>query len=292
MTERELTKIWAKVTDKIGNSEQTIQNKLNNKQDIPLIVELVEDEGAYTSSIPIVDIVAAHKAGRNVYVKIPMMTSTADLTIELRGVQATGSIALLSFSGTDDTLLYTVIGVRQNDMDAWSISSQKLQGELISGENIKSINGQSVLGTGNLELGELFVVRMTRNNSNSVYTADKSVSEIYTASYTNGKPVIAVMRDINNPVLILTDCNPDGDSYVFSSIESNVVTTLIWQRTDDYTYELETTLLQPKFTYGSTSDRPILALNNTGYQYFDTDLGKPIYWNGSAWIDSTGTVLS
>lgn len=290
MTERELTKIWAKVTDKIGNSEQTIQNKLNNKQDVPLIIELVKDEGTYTSLIPIVDIVAAHKAGRNIYVKIPMMTSAADLTIELRGVQATGPIALLSFSGTDGTLLYTVIGVRQNDMDAWSISSQKLQGELISGENIKSINGQSVLGAGNLELGELFVVRMTQHNS--VYTADKSVSEIYAASYTNGKPVFAVIPDINLPVLFLTDCDPDADSYVFSAIESNVVTTLRWQQTDDYTYELETTLLQPKFTYGSTSDRPILALNNTGYQYFDTDLGKPIYWNGSAWIDSIGTVLS
>lgn len=123
------------------------------------------------------------------------------------------------------------------------------QDALVSGQNIKSINGQSVLGTGNLELGELFVVTMTQHNS--VYTADKSVSEIYAASYTNGKPVIAVMRDISNPVFILTDCNPDGDSYVFSSIESNTVTTLRWQRTDDYTYELETIVLQPHLVSGT-----------------------------------------
>jgi len=116
-----------------------------------------------------------------------------------------------------------------------------------------------VLGTGNLELGELFVVRMTRNNSNSVYTADKSVSEIYEASYTNRKPVIAVMRDINNPVLILTDCDPDADGYVFSAIESNVVTTLRWQQTDDYTYELETMLLQPRLVSGTN----IKTVNST-----------------------------
>lgn len=133
------------------------------------------------------------------------------------------------------------------------------QDALVSGQNIKSINGQSVLGAGNLELGELFVVKMTRNNSNSVYTADKSVSEIYAASYTNGKPVIAVMRDINTPIFILADCDPDGDSYVFSSIESNSVTTLRWQRTDDYTYELETIALQPHLVSGTN----IKTVNST-----------------------------
>lgn len=131
------------------------------------------------------------------------------------------------------------------------------QDALVSGQNIKSINGQSVLGAGNLELGELFVVTMTQHNS--VYTADKSVSEIYTASYTNGKPVIAIMRDISNPVFILTDCNPDGDSYVFSAIESNTVTTLRWKRTDDYTYELETIVLQPHLVSGTN----IKTVNST-----------------------------
>lgn len=131
------------------------------------------------------------------------------------------------------------------------------QDALVSGQNIKSINGQSVLGEGNLELGELFVVTMTRNNS--VYTADKSVSEIYEASYTNGKPVIAVMRDISNPVFILTDCDPDADGYVFSAIKSNSVTTLRWQHhADDYTYELETIALQPHLVSGTN----IKTLNN------------------------------
>lgn len=39
---------------------------------------------------------------------------------------------------------------------------------------------------------------------------------------------------------------------------------------------------------GPTADRPTLSLF-VNQQYFDTDLGRPIWWNGSAWIDATGT---
>ena len=38
---------------------------------------------------------------------------------------------------------------------------------------------------------------------------------------------------------------------------------------------------------GITSNRPITTI--IGYQYFDTTIGKPIYWNGTGWIDATGT---
>ena len=38
---------------------------------------------------------------------------------------------------------------------------------------------------------------------------------------------------------------------------------------------------------GPTSRRPTNM--NVGFQFFDTTLGKPIYWNGTAWVDATGT---
>jgi len=37
---------------------------------------------------------------------------------------------------------------------------------------------------------------------------------------------------------------------------------------------------------GATGNRPSATL--TGQQYFDTTLGKPIWWNGSGWVDATG----
>ena len=48
---------------------------------------------------------------------------------------------------------------------------------------------------------------------------------------------------------------------------------------------------------GSTANRPTLFVSRSwitldeGYCYFDTTLGKPIWWNGTAWVDSTGTTV-
>lgn len=44
---------------------------------------------------------------------------------------------------------------------------------------------------------------------------------------------------------------------------------------------------QPKS--GSSSSRPTVV--EIGYTYFDQTLGKPIWWNGNAWVDSTKTVV-
>jgi hypothetical protein len=40
----------------------------------------------------------------------------------------------------------------------------------------------------------------------------------------------------------------------------------------------------------NTANRPTTNLY-AGFQYYDTTLGKPIWYNGTAWTDSTGTVV-
>jgi len=35
---------------------------------------------------------------------------------------------------------------------------------------------------------------------------------------------------------------------------------------------------------GTTANRPSLVIGDRGYTYFDTDLNKLVYWNGSAWL--------
>lgn len=45
---------------------------------------------------------------------------------------------------------------------------------------------------------------------------------------------------------------------------------------------------------GTTANRPALAAYQVGYTYQDTTLdadGKPIWWNGTAWIDATGATV-
>ena len=39
---------------------------------------------------------------------------------------------------------------------------------------------------------------------------------------------------------------------------------------------------------GSTADRPTSDLW-VGRQYFDTTLGRPVWWAGAGWVDATGT---
>ena len=46
----------------------------------------------------------------------------------------------------------------------------------------------------------------------------------------------------------------------------------------------------PNNPFGTTAERPTSILGQ-GYAYFDTDLGKTIYWNGTAWTDAAGTVV-
>jgi hypothetical protein len=41
---------------------------------------------------------------------------------------------------------------------------------------------------------------------------------------------------------------------------------------------------------GTTGQRPVVG--TVGYIYFDTTLGKPVWWNGTAWVDAIGTVVS
>lgn len=45
---------------------------------------------------------------------------------------------------------------------------------------------------------------------------------------------------------------------------------------------------------GITADRPVLPANASGVVYLDTTLaadGKPITWNGAAWVDATGVIV-
>ena len=40
---------------------------------------------------------------------------------------------------------------------------------------------------------------------------------------------------------------------------------------------------------GTTAQRPALTCLKEAFSYFDKTIGKPIYWNGTAWVDATGT---
>lgn len=40
---------------------------------------------------------------------------------------------------------------------------------------------------------------------------------------------------------------------------------------------------------GDTASRPVAPTVQTGWIYFDTTIGKPVWYDGSGWVDATGT---
>jgi len=39
---------------------------------------------------------------------------------------------------------------------------------------------------------------------------------------------------------------------------------------------------------GATAARPTLGADDIGFEYFDTTLGVPVWWDGADWVDGTG----
>lgn len=42
---------------------------------------------------------------------------------------------------------------------------------------------------------------------------------------------------------------------------------------------------------GITSARPTLTTADAGFQYYDTTIGKPVWWSGTAWKDASGIAV-
>lgn len=45
-------------------------------------------------------------------------------------------------------------------------------------------------------------------------------------------------------------------------------------------------------TFEQGATRPSIGNRNIGYVFFDTTLGKPVYWQGTKWVDATGADLT
>lgn len=39
---------------------------------------------------------------------------------------------------------------------------------------------------------------------------------------------------------------------------------------------------------GTTAERPTGLGSDHSFTYFDTTLGKPVFWDGDSWVDATG----
>ena len=71
-----------------------------------------------------------------------------------------------------------------------------------------------------------------------------------------------------------------------------------WRQTlDQFWRQVATCINSNQATSGTTTSRPtsgdLATLPNSGigFMYFDTTLGKPVWWKGVAWVDATGAAV-
>lgn len=135
-----------------------IKQALNGKQNVDMVVTITQSGNAYSCDTSIANIVAAHDAGRDVYAVLPPVSDGSSTKIKLVEVQnyGSGTVMMVSFGGIinygTNNVLYSVSGTRQNNLDAWSVSQKTMQEKLVSGTNIKTVSGVTLLGSGDLQL--------------------------------------------------------------------------------------------------------------------------------------------
>lgn len=77
--------------------------------------------------------------------------------------------------------------------------------------------------------------------------------------------------------------NEDSGTMLFYNNEPVWWTGSKWVNSDGIKFDLN--------TKGNSDNRPVLASNDVGYQYYDTTLKKYIVWNGTEWTNMDGTSL-
>lgn len=189
-----------------------IKQALNGKQNVDMVVTIAQSGNAYSCDTSIADIVAAHDAGRDVYAVLPPVSDGSSTKIKLVDVQnyGSGTVMMVSFgdiinNGTNN-VLYSVSGTRQNNLDAWSVSQKTMQEKLVSGTSIKTVNGNTLLGSGDVTINGSERVTATWDASASAYTYESAVDvdTMYQSFYSQGKVLELHLVNGNYNGLVLT----------------------------------------------------------------------------------------
>ena len=85
-----------------------------------------------------------------------------------------------------------------------------------------------------------------------------------------------------------------GLTITYMDMDSNTITeranSAVQKDNDHWGLDVNWTLLNEKFvpSKGTSEERPELTEGYEGYQFYDKTIKKPIWWNGTAWVDATG----
>lgn len=88
-----------------------------------------------------------------------------------------------------------------------------------------------------------------------------------------------------------------GLTITYMNMESETITEranlAVQKDNDHWGLDVNWTRLNEKFvpSKGTSEERPELTEGYEGYQFYDKTIKKPIWWNGTAWVDASGATV-
>lgn len=266
-------------TDDTTSTFEVTNGKDGSGED-SLIVTLTYQSGTYKADKTYNEITAAIQAGRNVLVFSSVSQNYATLSratsgkVEFSHIESVGSQMMGQF-------------LVCNSNDTWAASSKTIQQGLVSGTNIKTINSQSVLGSGNIAVATPTdlatycpIIEDTRQSAVAAITGSTAPF----SSLVDGQRITLHLNQkiLNNPTLnfILSDGVSTGNiplycsylgsfsTYWSGSFVANSYISLIYEGTNDRwvligcmdTNTVDSIISQSEITTGtSTSRRAVSA---------------------------------
>ena len=131
--------------------------------------------------------------------------------------------------------------------------------------------------------GNTFVFKFT-SNTYEIFNFMANVGEVVDNTFIyNSSKITTLFKDMQYGIVTGNRFDIPSNKSIATVLETNSSHDIAGQSGAQYDNNRVNVLRS-----GATTNRPTSDDIMSGFQYFDTTLGKPIWWNGTAWIDSTG----
>lgn len=100
--------------------------------------------------------------------------------------------------------------------------------------------------------------------------------------------------DADTPIVQTLPSTDDGKIYIFLGYADSATAITLYYHHPVYYFKRGAIRIwtnQEQTISGQSSDRPTLGTNDAGTMFFDKQVGKPIWWDGTGWVDASGVTV-
>lgn len=141
-----------------------------------------------------------------------------------------------------------------------------------------------------------FIARVSRELGSDIYISKKNtlaggstsqIDEVLITSITPNKTkfqVVLLPADTEDMSLLKLYFDFDSIDAADLSNRQTLATGVLYVN-PDVNSPYQSNQNQNYRAWGTTAQRPVLTASDVGFEYYDTDIGSPVWWNGSNWED-------